>query len=87
MIASLPSSAGLIGGNHDINRRDQMLCEECIHAVSIYPGCIDCNIGYDPFWNEEAECEDCDGYKSAPLDEKENDFAVCEAVARWKGEI
>ena len=76
MIVFLPNSAGLIGGNHDINRRGQMLCEECIYAVSICPGCIDCAIGYDPYWDDKEDCEKCAGYISAPQTDREYDFAA-----------
>ena len=39
-----------------------MICETCTHADNIYPGCIDCMIGADPFWNDEEEREDCSFY-------------------------
>ena len=39
-----------------------MICETCTHADNVYPGCIDCEIGADPFWNDEEEREDCTYY-------------------------
>ena len=42
-----------------------MICETCTHADNVYPGCIDCDIGADPFWDDDEECEDCTYYSEA----------------------
>ena len=42
-----------------------MICETCTHADNIYPGCIDCKIDENPFWDDDEECEDCFYYSEA----------------------
>ena len=42
-----------------------MICETCTHADNIYPGCIDCKLDEDPFWDDDEECEDCFYYSEA----------------------
>lgn len=67
-----------------------MICETCTHADNVYPGCIDCVIGADPFWDDEEECEDCTYYHEAETlkeySRRENYlFDIGKAIA--KGEI
>ena len=47
---------------------------------------IECRISHTPFWNEDEECEDCDGYHMR-REQDEDTLAVDEAKAKLKGEI
>ena len=62
-----------------------MICLGCKNAFMDYYG-IECRINYTPFWNEDEECEDCDGYHMR-RDQDENPYAMDEAKAKLKGEI
>ena len=47
---------------------------------------IECRISHTPFWNEDEECEDCDGYHMR-REQDEDPYAMDEAKAKLKGEI
>ena len=65
--------------------RREMICLGCKHAFMDYYG-IECRISHTPFWNEEEECQDCDGYHMR-REQDENPYAMDEAKAKLKGEI
>ena len=65
--------------------RREMICLGCKHSYMDYYG-IECRISHTPFWNEDEECEDCDGYHMR-REQDEDTLAVDEAKAKLKGEI